>query len=71
MLYNYVKYKGPDVTGASALDGFNDAGKISGWTSEAVRWAIGEEHYRQGRRSLGPSGFAVCAEVAVMLLRIC
>ncbi|HBC92546.1 MAG TPA: hypothetical protein DCZ10_06480 [Pelotomaculum sp.] len=42
MLYNHVKYKGPDVTaGASALDGFNDAGNNLRLDKEAVRWAIG------------------------------
>lgn len=68
MLYRYVG--SPAVTGA--VEGFADADRISGWASDAMRWATqtGLLSGKGGGR-LDPTGTATRAEVAQILMNFC
>lgn len=66
--YNYAKYKGYDVTAAGDLSGFADAGEISPWAQNAMKWAVGIGLMNgKGGGILDPQGTATRAEVAAML----
>ena len=39
-LYNYSQKKGYDVSGSADISGFPDAVTVSGWATNAVKWAI-------------------------------
>ena len=66
--YNYAKYKGYDVTAAGDLSGFTDAGEISPWAQDAMKWAVGIGLMNgKGGSILDPQGTATRAEVAAML----
>lgn len=66
--YNYAKYKGYDVTAAGDLSGFADAGEISPWAQDAMKWAVGIGLMNgKGGGILDPQGTATRAEVAAML----
>lgn len=66
--YNYAKYKGYDVTAAGDLSGFTDAGEISPWAQDAMKWAVGIGLMNgKGGGILDPQGTATRAEVAAML----
>ena len=66
--YNYAKYKGYDVTAAGDLSGFADAGEISPWAQDAMKWAVGIGLMNgKGGGVLDPQGTATRAEVAAML----
>lgn len=65
---NYANYKGYDVTAAGDLSGFTDAGEISPWAQDAVKWAVGIGLMNgKGGGILDPQGTATRAEVAAML----
>ena len=66
----YAQYRGA-LTGAAAnLNGYKDAGQISGWATEAMAWAAAEGLIN-GRTAttIAPKGTATRAEVAAMLQR--
>lgn len=66
--YNYAKYKGYDMTAAGDLSGFTDAGEISPWAQDAMKWAVGIGLMNgKGGGILDPQGTATRAEVAAML----
>ena len=68
MFCNYANYKGYDVTAAGGLSGFTDAGEISPWAQDAVKWAVGIGLMNgKGGGILDPQGTATRAEVAAML----
>lgn len=69
MLYRYVLLNGkPEASGD--LSQFKDAGEVSGWALEAVKWAVGEGILSgKGNGVLDPKGSATRAEVASMLMR--
>ncbi len=70
ILYRYAVYKGYDVSAASNLTGYTDAGKISSWALGALKWA-NAEGFVNGRTSttLVPAGAATRAEVATIFMR--
>lgn len=41
MIYNYSKVKNPQLGSASDISKFSDAGDVSEWASEAMKWAFG------------------------------
>lgn len=41
-LLAYARFKGYDVSASVPLDGYADAGSISGWALDAMRWAVAE-----------------------------
>lgn len=68
MLYRYLAAKGHDVGTSAELKGFGDAGEVSPYAAQAIRWAIGEgilPNIESG--TLNPKTFATRAEVAEML----
>lgn len=68
LLYNYAKFKGYSITTAGTLSQFVDGGSVSGWASDAIRWAVGTELI-SGKPGgiLDPQGGATRAEVAAVL----
>lgn len=41
IFYNYARFKGYDVSAASDLSGFTDAGQVSSWALPAMGWIVG------------------------------
>ena len=72
ILYRYEQFKNrvsEDFLDMNLLD-YDDAGQISGWAMEAMRWAVGGQILRGRTEStLEPEGHATRAEVATMLMR--
>ena len=70
-LYNYSQKKGYDVSESADISGYPDVGTVSGWATNAVKWAIkvglisgvgvGDEVYIQ------PKANATRAQVAVIV----
>ena len=72
ILYRYAQYKGYDTSATGALDGFADAGAVSGWAEDAVAWAVGAGLMEgKGGDMLDPTGTATRAEAAAILTRFC
>ncbi|MBO4831066.1 MAG: S-layer homology domain-containing protein [Oscillospiraceae bacterium] len=70
MLWRYAKQKGYDVSGKADLSGYTDAGDISSWALDAVKWA-NAEGLVNGRtaETLVPGGTANRAEAAAIFMR--
>ena len=70
MLYRYAKMKGYDVSASASLSGYTDASGVSGWATDAMRWAV-SAGLINGRTAttLAPQGNATRAEVASILMR--
>lgn len=70
MLYRYAKMKGYDVSASAPLSGYTDASSVSGWATDAMRWAV-SAGLINGRTAttLAPQGNATRAEVASILMR--
>ncbi len=72
LLYNFAKYKGYDVSGGTALDGFTDAGGVSAGALEAMRWAVDAGLvYGMGDGTLDPGGGTTRAQIAALIMRFC
>ncbi len=70
ILYRYAKYKGYDVTAASALSFFKDEDLVSGWAREAMSWAVGTGLIGgTDNNTLDPVGTATRAQTAAILKR--
>ena len=68
IFYNYAKFKGYDTTASGDLSGFTDAGDLSPWAQEAMKWAVGSGVMSgKGNGILDPKGTATRAEIAAML----
>ena len=70
MLYRYAKLKGYDVSASADISGYTDASSVSGWATDAMRWAV-SAGLINGRTAttLAPQGNATRAEVASILMR--
>jgi hypothetical protein len=70
ILYRYAKFKGYDVSATTDLAKYDDAGKVSDYALDAVKWAnkIGLLNGRTDTE-LAPQGNATRAEVATLLMR--
>lgn len=70
MLYRYAKLKGYDVSASADISGYTDASSVSGWSTDAMRWAV-SAGLINGRTAttLAPQGNATRAEVASILMR--
>ena len=68
VFYNYAKFKGYNITANGDLSAFTDAGDISAWAQEAMKWAVGSG-LMNGKDNgiIDPKGTATRAEVAAML----
>ena len=68
LLYNYFDCPEPEGT----LDGFSDAGEVSPWCVDALRWAVGTGIVRgDGEGHLAPKNNANRAQVAVFFAQFC
>ena len=71
-LANYAKHKGYDTSASTELDKYPDAGKVSGWAKESVKWAnaigIVNGKLKDGTTLLDPKANATRAEVAKMIV---
>lgn len=67
IFYNYAKFKGYDTTASGDLSGFTDAGDLSPWAQEAMKWAVGSGVMSGKGQILDPKGTATRAEIAAML----
>ncbi len=72
ILYRYAKEMGCVTGSAGSLEGYADAGEVSGWAAEAMSWAVetGLIEGVDGTR-LAPTGNATRAAVATMIMRFC
>lgn len=70
ILYRYSRYCGQSTAATVSLEGFSDAGSVSGYAREALAWAYetGIVRGTSGNR-INPTGFATRAETAAMLHR--
>ena len=70
LLYRYLLDRGYEAPAEGELEGFADAGEVSSWAMDAMRWAVGIGLIR-GRTTdtLAPKGTATRAEVATMFMR--
>ena len=70
ILYRYARYKGMDVSAETTLSGFSDAGTVSDWATDALRWTVSNGIINgTGNNNLSPGAEAVRAQVATMLMR--
>ena len=72
ILYRYSEYCGYRMSGGMSIAGFSDAGEVSAYARDAVKWAYGIGLI-EGRTAttLAPKGTATRAEVATILMRYC
>ena len=70
ILYRYSQYRDYDVSRAADLSKYADAGDISGWALDAMRWA-NAEGLINGRtaKTLVPKGEATRVELAAIMKR--
>ena len=72
ILYRYAKYKGYDVTRQAELSGYTDAGRVTGYAVDAVRWAVAEGLIAGvTETTLVPNGNSTRAQTATILMRFC
>lgn len=70
ILYRYAQYKDCDMTARADLSVYTDAGEISGYALEAMRWAVAHGLIAGvTETTLVPGGNATRAEVAMILMR--
>ncbi|MCR5825724.1 MAG: S-layer homology domain-containing protein [Oscillospiraceae bacterium] len=70
ILYRYAKPLGVDDA-ERALEGYADAGDVSFWAEDAMRWAVGNGLIRgDDSNRLNPGGYATRAETATILMRV-
>lgn len=72
MLYRYAAYKGHDVSARADLSAYTDAGALSAYAAENMKWAVAA-HLIAGMTdaTLGGSLPATRAQVACVLARFC
>lgn len=72
ILYKYAEVKGYDITLKGDLTAFTDGEETSDWAKEAVEWAVGAKLISgKGNGQLDPTGTAIRAEVAQILMSFC
>ena len=70
MLMRYAKFKDMDVSATVELTKFTDAGQISSWASDAVRWAVASGLINGVTpTTLVPKGESTRAQIATILMR--
>lgn len=72
ILYRYAMYKGYSTSARKDLSGFTDRADVSGYASEALRWAVGANLITGVTdKTLVPKGSATRAQAASILMRFC
>ncbi len=71
MMYRYAQYCGYNTGNKADLSKYPDAGKVSAWAVDAMRWAVGTGIItgKNGGQYLDPAGNASRAECAVIIQR--
>ena len=69
ILYRYAKQKGYDVGKSVELNGFEDADAVSGYATDAMRWAVANGLIQGSNSKLNPKATASRAQVATILMR--
>ncbi len=70
MLYRYTQYSDRAIESGSNLADFKDAGTVSSWARNAMRWAVSSGIITgKPGKLLDPQGTATRAEIAAMLRR--
>lgn len=73
ILMRFAEKAGKDVTASADLSGFPDVGDVSGWSRDAVSWAVASGFIsgtaRDGQILLDPKGKANRAQIATILMR--
>ena len=70
MMYRIAKANGFDVSAGSDLSGFEDAGDLSDFAREAMRWAVGCGLIKgTGDSTLSPDGLITREQIAVIIMR--
>ena len=69
LMYRYAKYCGLDTKDSADLNSFPDAGKVSGFSQEAMRWAVGAGLIQGDQGTLNPQGNASRAHCATIITR--
>ena len=69
MLYRYAKMKGYDVSASASLSGYTDASGVSGWATDAMRWAVSAGLIQGSGNALTPQANASRAQIATILMR--
>ena len=70
ILYRFNNYRDGKLDAVSTLD-FPDAGSVSGYAVEAMKWAVGQGLINGMDGKLNPTGSATRAQVAAILHRYC
>ncbi len=72
MLYTYAKIKNYDLTkNDTALDNFDDKGKVSNYAKDAMKWAVTQGVISgKGNGKVDPIGTATRAECATMIMKL-
>lgn len=72
ILYRYAGFQGYDVSAKADLSDFSDAGTVSGYAQEAIRWANAAGLVRgTSTTTISPKAGATRAQVAAILMRFC
>ena len=70
ILCRYAGYRGMDVTKRADLSAFADAGQVSDYALETMRWAVAEGLITgTSETTLSPAGSATRAQAALILMR--
>ncbi len=72
ILYRYATYKKYDVTTTASLAGYTDAASVQSYATAPMSWAVGTELIGgTTATTLSPSGGAIRAQIATILMRFC
>ncbi len=70
VLYAYAQKQGADVSAQDALDSYTDAGAVSSWAQNAMRWATAKQIVSgTAQNTLSPSGTTTRAQAAQLMMR--
>lgn len=71
ILYRYAGYRGLQVSPTGDLSAFPDAGTVSAYAVDAMRWAVAAGLINGENGRLNPGGDATRAQVAAIFQRFC
>ena len=70
ILYTYAQKQGADVSAQDALDSYTDAGTVSSWAQNAMRWAVAKGVVSgTSSNTLAPRGTTTRAQAAQLSMR--
>ena len=70
VLYRYAQYKGYTTDGSVSLDAYADGSKVSGYATEAMKWALANGILKGvSETEIDPRGAATRAQLATIMMR--